>query len=62
MLDIAKVRRLYFNPPPDDSGRDPTREVLWARAEPRAVHLSGTRRADVVAWTNQFAACDGHRT
>lgn len=37
MLDIAKVRRLYFNPPPDDPEREPTREELWARAERRAV-------------------------
>ncbi len=37
MLDLAKVRRLYFNPPPDDPEREPTREELWARAESRAV-------------------------
>lgn len=37
MLDLAKVRRLYFNPLPDDPERLPSREELWARAERRAV-------------------------
>ena len=44
MLDIAKVRRLYFNPPPDDPERIPSREELYAREERRQVEaclLSG---------------------
>ena len=44
MLDIAKIRDLYFNPPPDDRERLPSREELYAREERRAVErclLSG---------------------
>ena len=37
MLDLAKLREAYFNPPPEDPERLPTREELWARAERRAV-------------------------
>ncbi len=37
MLDIAKIRRLYFNPPPGGPGPAPSREELYARAERRAV-------------------------
>ena len=37
MLDIAKIRHFYFNPPPDDPERLPSREELYARAELRAV-------------------------
>ena len=37
MLDIAKVRHFYFNPPEIDSERQPSREELYARAERRAV-------------------------
>ncbi len=35
MLDLAEVRRLYFNPPPDDPDRVPSREELYAQAERR---------------------------
>lgn len=44
MLDVAKIRRLYFNPPPADPERLPSREELYAREERRAVErcvLSG---------------------
>lgn len=44
MLDIPKVRRLYFNPPRDDPERVPSREELYAREERRQVEncvLSG---------------------
>ena len=44
MLDIAKIRELYFNPPADDPERLPSREELYAREERRAVErclLSG---------------------
>ena len=37
MLDLAKLRAAYFEPPPEDPERLPTREELWARAERRAV-------------------------
>ena len=37
MLDRAKVRAAYFDPPPDDPERVPTREELWARYERRLV-------------------------
>ncbi len=37
MLDIAKIRHLYFNPPPGGPGPKPTREELYALAERRAV-------------------------
>ncbi len=37
MLDIAKIRHLYFNPPPAEPGPVPSREELYARAERRAV-------------------------
>ncbi len=37
MLDLAKVRAFYFDPPPPDPGRRPTREELYAEAERRAV-------------------------
>ncbi len=37
MLDLAKVRHAYFNPPPDDPERALTREELHARYERRRV-------------------------
>ena len=37
MLDLAKVRRAYFDPPADDPGRALTREELYARYERRRV-------------------------
>jgi len=37
MLDIGKIRHFYFNPPPDDPERLPSREELYAREERRAV-------------------------
>ena len=37
MLDLKKVRDAYFNPPPDDPERAPTREELYARYERRRV-------------------------
>ena len=37
MLDLAKVRNAYFDPPPDDLGRALTREELYARYERRRV-------------------------
>ena len=37
MLDLAKVRNAYFNPPPDEPGRVLTREELHARYERRRV-------------------------
>ena len=33
MLDLAKVRAFYFDPPPSDRPRIPTREELYARHE-----------------------------
>jgi hypothetical protein len=33
MLDFVKVRAFYFDPPPDDSERVPSREELYARYE-----------------------------
>ena len=33
MLDIAEIRKLYFDPPPDDRTHLPTREELYARYE-----------------------------
>lgn len=44
MLDVAKIRHFYFNPPAPDPERIPSREELYARAERRAVEdciLSG---------------------
>lgn len=44
MLDVAQIRHFYFNPPPADPERIPSREELYARAERRAVEdciLSG---------------------
>lgn len=44
MLDIAKIRHLYFHPPPHDPDRTPSREELYARIERRDVEnciLSG---------------------
>ena len=44
MLDLKKIRRLYFDPPPPDPDRLPSREELYAREERRAVErclLSG---------------------
>ncbi|MDE3261199.1 MAG: hypothetical protein OYL41_04350 [Acidobacteriota bacterium] len=44
MPDIAKIRRLYFDPPPADLERLPSREELYAREERQAVErclLSG---------------------
>ena len=35
MLDIAQIRRSYYNPPPEDSMRVPTREELHAQYERR---------------------------
>ena len=37
MLDHNALRAAFFNPPPDDPDREPTREELWARAERQAV-------------------------
>ena len=37
MLDLEKVRAAYFNPPPDDPEKVPTREELYARYERRRV-------------------------
>ena len=37
MLDLAKVRHAYLNPPPDDPERVLTREELYARYERRRV-------------------------
>ena len=37
MLDLDKIRHYYFNPPPDDPERVPTREELYASEERRAV-------------------------
>ena len=45
MLDLAKVRHAYFNPPPDDPERALTREELFARYERRRVEgLPPSRR------------------
>ena len=37
MVDGAKVREFYFNPPPDDPSRIPGRAELWARYERQRV-------------------------
>lgn len=37
MLDYDEVRRCYFDPPPDDPERIPSREELYARYERRRV-------------------------
>ena len=37
MLDLEKVRAAYFNPPPDDPERVPTRQELYACYERRLV-------------------------
>lgn len=46
MLDFAKVRAFYSDPPPHDPERIPSREELYARHEHRRVELCRLRGGD----------------